>query len=120
QVVTEGEVSDGTTIDSVGDGPVAGVERSPKGAGEYLRRSLPVEGFFFSSLNLDRRGDRKAAEFKPTNLKAGGREKVAGRAALVVHFMLPASRDGAGAKGMSATMWLDAETGLPLKFAVTG
>jgi uncharacterized protein (TIGR03066 family) len=119
-VVKETEVSDGTAVRSSGTGANPEGARSPKEAGAYLRRALPVEGFFLASLNLDRRGFREEAGFKPTDLKSGGTEQVMGREAHVVHFTLPANRDGDGAKGMPATVWLDGETGLPLKFAVTG
>ncbi len=118
QVVKGTEVSDGATVGLVGSGPDPDA-KSPKGTGAYLRRSLPVEGFFLSVVeNRDRRADRPAAALTPADFKSGGKEKVGGREAHVVRFTLPAAPDGTGTKRVPMAVWLDAETGLPLKFAM--
>jgi outer membrane lipoprotein-sorting protein len=110
------EASDGKSVRSVeGKGKARDEEASPRGAGAYFRTALPSRGFLLAHLDLGRRGDAKAAA--PSGFELAGKDKVGKREARVVKFRLGPKDEK---DGMTAKLWLDAKTDLPLKLALAG
>src|SRR5262249_5401325 len=113
-------VSDGINMKASGgpDRPKEGkAEKSPKGVGAYFRETLPREGFFLSSLEMDWRSDRAPDLYKLSDFKLAGQEKVGERNTQVLQYTVTVKdvKDP-----LSMKMWLDAETNLPVRLAITG
>ncbi len=111
-------VCDGARVSEVVEPPPPQSEtnppRQPKGSGAFLRAALPPLGFFLTSLFMDRRDTWEPPTV--SDFKLVGNEKVGGRAAKVIQFTVTAK----GGDGTAFKLWLDAETNLPAKLAMTG
>jgi hypothetical protein len=111
-------VCDGTTT-SFRDpnDPKKDNEKAPKAVGAYFRAALPRWGFFLSTLNMRRSGELTPDAFQLSDFKLAGPEKIGERNTRVIQYTFKEK----GAKdSLSVKMWLDAETNLPIKLAVTG
>jgi outer membrane lipoprotein-sorting protein len=92
-------------------------EKTPKGVGPYLRGALPREGFFLSTLKMTQPGGLAPDAFHLSGFKDAGKEKVGERNTQAIEYTATPK----GPKdSLSMKMWLDAETHLPVKLAVTG
>jgi outer membrane lipoprotein-sorting protein len=119
-------VSDGTGAKSFGYTKAPGqpnkdrseTEKPPKGAGAYFRAALPRNGFFVSFLNMDKRGDRSADLFEPSDFKLAGEAKVGEQDTKVIQYTVKVK--GKDGNAPSVKLWLDAKTNLPVKLALTG
>jgi outer membrane lipoprotein-sorting protein len=119
-------VSDGRDMKSFGYTKAPGqpkqdkneTEKSPKGIGTFFRAELPRNGFCWCLLNMNRRRDIPADYFKAYDFKRAGEEKIGERNTQVIQYTVKAK--GRDAKGLSMKLWLDSQTGLPLKLAMTG
>jgi hypothetical protein len=113
------EVSDGarTSFRDAHDPKRNGSEPAPKAAGAYLRGTLPRWGVFLATLNLRRSGELTPDALQLSDFQLVGPEKVGGRNARVIRYTL---REKGAKDPLAVRLWLDAETGLPLKLAVTG
>jgi outer membrane lipoprotein-sorting protein len=119
QAVRGTEVSDGTrtAYRDAADPKRDSTEESAKAAGAYFRGTLPKWGFFLCSLNMRRSGDLTPDAFEMSDFKTSGEEKIGERNAHVIQYTFKEK----GAKDpLSMTLWLDAETHLPAKLAITG
>jgi len=85
--------------------------------GAYLRGALPHEGFFLSTLNMGRPGGLAPDAIQLSDFKDAGKEKVGERNTQVIEYT---ATEKDAKEGLSMKMWLDAETHLPVKLAVTG
>jgi outer membrane lipoprotein-sorting protein/Tol biopolymer transport system component len=70
-------------------------------------------GLFFSLSHVNHGGDEDYRALRPSDFRTVGRDKVEGRVANVIEFTLTR-----GPAATRHTLWLDTETGLPLKFVV--
>jgi outer membrane lipoprotein-sorting protein len=116
-------VSDGSSVKSFGVSvPKEGKpEKSAKGAGASFRETLPREGFFLSTLEMDRRGGRAPDLCQMSDFKLAGKEKIGGRNTRVIQYTVTVTvKDYKDPLSMKMKMWLDAETNLPVKLAMTG
>jgi outer membrane lipoprotein-sorting protein len=91
-------------------------EKAPKDVGAYLRGALPRCGFFLGALNMGG-GDLTPDAFELSDFKMAGEDKIGDRAAQAIRYTLKKKGDPAG---LSVKLWLDAETHLPARLAVTG
>jgi outer membrane lipoprotein-sorting protein len=118
QAVKGVDVSDGANRKLAGDPPPPDTAAaSPKGAGAYFRAALPREGFFLGSLEMERRNDRPPDQFQLSDFRLANKEKIGERDAQAIQYTMRFK--GAG-DPLSMKLWLDAETNLPVKLAVTG
>ena len=123
-------VSDGTDMKSFGYTKAAGqpkqdkteTEKPPKGAGIFLRESLPRDGFFWCFLNMNRRGELPANLFKLSDFKLAGKEKIGERNTQVIQFTTTVKEKGKDKDPnvLSMKLWIDAKTNLPVRLAMTG
>jgi hypothetical protein len=110
-------VSDGISTKAVGVLPMPKDDKSaksPKGSGAYFRATLPREGFFVSFLNHDR-GGGVVPDFKMSDFKRAGKEKIGKRNAQVIQYTVKVKDKNP----LAMTMWLDMDTNLPVKFFLT-
>ena len=68
-------------------------------------------------LNTRRSGDLTPDAFELSDFKTAGTERIGGRNAHVIQYTL---REKGVPDALSMKMWLDAETNLPAKLAITG
>jgi outer membrane lipoprotein-sorting protein len=116
-------VSDGTRMGVLDLSSAKPMEApAPKQLNEILTVALTRQGLFLGldslqrGLDRKREGDLKPAEdFPVSDLKLGRREKFMGREAQLLTY---AVRYDAKRK-LNATVWIDRETGLPLKRVLT-
>jgi outer membrane lipoprotein-sorting protein len=113
-------VSDGTSmkfIGATGQARQGEGEKPPKGLGAYFREALPRDGFFVTTLNMDRRLGGAPDAVKVSDFKLVGKERIGERNTHVIQYAVTEK----GAKGpLTMKLWLDAETGLPVKLAMSG
>jgi uncharacterized protein (TIGR03067 family) len=93
-------------------------KKSPKGLGAFFRGSLPHNGYY---VRLTEMG-LPPLQFKLSDFKLAGKEKVGGRDTQVIQYKLkvkiqPTAED---TDVFSMKVWLDAQTGLPAKLTGTG
>ncbi len=91
-------------------------EKPPKGAGAYLRESLPRDGCILCFLNIDRRSEL-AGLFKMSDFKLAGQKKIGERNTHVIQYTVKTKGD---TNVLSMNIWLDAQTNLPVKLAIKG
>ena len=92
-------------------------EKAAKAVGAYLRVALPREGFFLSTLNMDRPGGLAPDAALLSNFKDAGKDKVGEQNTQVIEYTF---KEKDAKEGLSMKMWLDAATHLPVKLAVVG
>jgi outer membrane lipoprotein-sorting protein len=110
-------ISDGATMKDFGAPTEDKTGKSARGVGAYFRGALPREGFFLSSLEMDRRADRAPDRFNVSDFKLAGEEKIGERNTQVIQYVVAIK----GAKyPLLMKMWIDVETNLPAKLAITG
>jgi outer membrane lipoprotein-sorting protein len=119
QAVKFTEVSDGdrTAYRDAQDPKRDATEPAAKGAGTYWRGALPRDGFLIGSLNLKERSEWGPDAVKLSDFKLAGEETVGGRKARVVGYAVTVK---GGSDPLPVKVWVDAETGLPVKLALTG
>jgi outer membrane lipoprotein-sorting protein len=85
----------------------------------FFKHGGPVAGHVFSG---ESDGGRSVATFKASEFKLGKKEKIGQREAQVIEYKLTLENEPkAEAKlALSEKLWLDVETGLPLKRVFTG
>lgn len=113
------EVSDGArvkTTEGLGAPKDDKEEKSAKGVGAYLRAALPREGFFLSTLDMDRRDDRPPGGLILADFELGDKEWVGKHNAQIVRYAITEK----GTPYLSMKMWLDVDTHLPVRLVVTG
>ncbi|HVS35983.1 MAG TPA: hypothetical protein VMS17_10425 [Gemmataceae bacterium] len=110
------DVSDGTERKAAGDPPpLDNAAASPKGVGAYFRAALPREGFFLSSLEMERRNDLPPDRFQLSDFRLADKEKIGERNTQAIQYTMRFK--GAG-DPLSMKLWLDAESNLPVKLVV--
>jgi len=121
-------VSDGTNMKSFGYTKASGgpkqdkneTEKPPKGIGPFVREALPRHGVFWCLLNMNRRSDRPADLFQASAFKLVGQEKIGERSTHVIQYAVKTKGKGNDTNKLSIQLWLDAQTELPVKLAMTG
>jgi outer membrane lipoprotein-sorting protein len=115
-------VSDGKKSVTVQDGKVSESKDTPHDTGRVVTALVARAGFtplFFSAGRQVKEGDKDRKEdplevYKASDFKLGQAEKVGGRDTVAIDYKLTLRDD----PPLSATVWLDAKTHLPLKRVV--
>lgn len=115
--------SDGTDLKSFGYTKAPGrpkqdrneTQKSPKGIGAYFRGAQPREGFFLCLLKINGRFEPAPDDFKISDFKLAGEEKLGKRNTQVIQYTVKDKDANLG----SMKVWLDAKTKLPVKLVMT-
>jgi outer membrane lipoprotein-sorting protein len=115
-------VSDGTTLfcnDSTDPNNDKALT-APKALGAKIRKSVPRLGMFLLLFNaIDRAGTWSPDTFKVSDFKLVGPEKVGERNTQLIEYTVTEAKDVHSPRKWRMKMWIDTQTDLPVKLALT-